>query len=113
MIGNQRLDHFSESRGKSFRSDTLGGNAGTLVYQEDFIGEALGIRQPGLTAQANEPFAGRDLMLADDPPRRMVHVGQFDRCVGECTTALGLVLAGIDHVVLFRALFPLPKIERS
>ena len=31
MIGNQRLQHFGEPRGKSFRSDTLGGNAGALA----------------------------------------------------------------------------------
>jgi hypothetical protein len=30
MIGNQRLEHSGEPRGKSFRSDTLGGNAGAL-----------------------------------------------------------------------------------
>ena len=31
MIGNQRLEHSGEPRGKSFGSDTLGGNAGALA----------------------------------------------------------------------------------
>jgi hypothetical protein len=31
MIGNQRLEHSAEPRGKSFGSDTLGGNAGALA----------------------------------------------------------------------------------
>src|SRR6266403_3335148 len=31
MIGNQRLEHSGEPRGKSFGSDTLGGNAGALM----------------------------------------------------------------------------------
>src|SRR6266436_6013618 len=38
MIGNQRLEHSGEPRGKSFRSDTLGGNAGALAQQEHFVG---------------------------------------------------------------------------
>ena len=31
MIGNQRLEHSGEPQGKSFGSDTLGGNAGALA----------------------------------------------------------------------------------
>jgi hypothetical protein len=31
MIGNQRLEHSGEPRGKSFGSDTLGGNPGALA----------------------------------------------------------------------------------
>ena len=31
MIGNQRLEHSGEPRGKSFGSDTLSGNAGALA----------------------------------------------------------------------------------
>jgi hypothetical protein len=31
MIGNQRREHSGEPRGKSFGSDTLGGNAGALA----------------------------------------------------------------------------------
>jgi hypothetical protein len=31
MIGNQRLEHPGEPRGKSFGPDTLGGNAGALA----------------------------------------------------------------------------------
>ena len=31
MIGNQRLEHSGEPRGKSFRPDTLGGDAGALA----------------------------------------------------------------------------------
>jgi len=74
MIGNQRLHHFSKSRGKSYCPDALGRDSGTLAYQEDFIGEALRISQLGFAADANEPFAHRSFMLADDPPRRMIHV---------------------------------------
>jgi hypothetical protein len=44
MIGNQRLEHSSEPRGKSFGSDTLGGNAGALAQQEHFVGETLAVR---------------------------------------------------------------------
>ena len=52
MIGNQRLEHPGEPRGKPFGSDTLGGDAGALAYQENFVGETLGIGEPGITAQA-------------------------------------------------------------
>jgi hypothetical protein len=31
MIGKQRLEHSGESRGRSFGSDTLGGNAGAFA----------------------------------------------------------------------------------
>ena len=31
MIGNQRLEHSGEPRGRSFGSDTLGGNPGALA----------------------------------------------------------------------------------
>jgi hypothetical protein len=48
MIGDQRLDHSHEARGKSFRSDALGGDASALAYQEDFVGETLGIGKPGI-----------------------------------------------------------------
>jgi hypothetical protein len=92
MIGNQRLEHFGEPRGEPLGSDTLGSDAGALPYQEDFVGETLGIGQPGIAAQANQPFAERGFVLADDTPRRMFLVRQLDRRVGECTAALGLIL---------------------
>ena len=57
MIGNQRLEHSSEPRGKPFGSDTLGGDAGAFAYQEDFVSETLGIGEPGIAAQANKPLA--------------------------------------------------------
>ena len=57
MIGDQRLEHSRESRGKPFGSDTLGRDAGAFAYQEDFVRETLGISEPGIAAQANEPFA--------------------------------------------------------
>ena len=53
MIGNQRLEHFGEPRRKPLGSDALGSDAGALPYQEDFVGETLGIGQPGIAAQAN------------------------------------------------------------
>ena len=63
----------------------MGGDTGAFAYQEDFVGETLGIGELGIAAQANEPFAKCGLILADDPPRRMVLVRQFDRSVGKCT----------------------------
>ncbi len=53
MIGDQRLEHFGEPRGEPLGSDTLGSDAGAFPYQEDFVGETLGIGQPGIAAQAN------------------------------------------------------------
>jgi hypothetical protein len=53
MIGNQRFEHFGEPRGEPLGSDTLGSDAGALPYQEDFVGETLGVGQPGIAAQAN------------------------------------------------------------
>ena len=88
MIGNQRLEHSGEPRGKSFGSDTLGGNAGALAQQEHFVGETLGIGEPGIAAQANKPFTKRGFILADDTPRRMLPIRQLDRSVGECTAGL-------------------------
>src|ERR1700730_3018836 len=98
MIGNQRLEHSGEPQGKSFGSDTLGGNAGALAQQEDFVGETLGIGELGIAAQANKPFADRGFILADDTPRRMIRVRQLDRSVGECTAALGLVLLEVTDM---------------
>ena len=97
-IGNQRLEHPGEARGKSFGSDALRGDAGTLDYQENFVRESLGFGEPGITAQANEPFAERGLILTDDTPRRMVLVRQFDRGIGERTAALRLVLLELTHM---------------
>lgn len=77
----------------------MGCDGGAFVYQEDFVGETLGVGEPGITAQVYQPFAGHGLILADDTPRRLVLVWQFDRSVGECTTALGLVLAAPGRVV--------------
>ena len=51
-ISNQRLEHTGEPRGEPFGADTLGGDAGTFAYQEDFVRETLGIGEPGITAQA-------------------------------------------------------------
>jgi hypothetical protein len=99
MIGNQRLEHSGEPRGKSFGSDTLGGNAGALAQQEHFVGETLGIGELGIAAQANKPFAKRGFILADDTPRRMIPIRQLDRSVGECTAALGLVLLEVSDMV--------------
>ena len=98
MIGNQRLEHFGEPRGEPLGSDTLGSDAGALPYQENFVGETLGIGQPGIAAQANQPFAERGFVLADDTPRRMVLVRQLDRRVGECTAALGLVFLEVTDM---------------
>jgi len=97
-ISNQRLEYTREPRGEPFDSDALGGDAGTLEYQEDFVRKTLGIAEPGITAQADKPFAGRGLVVADDAPRRMVLVRQFDRSIGECTAALGLVLLEITEM---------------
>src|SRR5271155_1642976 len=88
MIGNQRLEHSGEPRGRSFGSDTLGGYAGALAQQENLVGETLGIGELSIAAQANKPFAERGFILADDTPRRMILVRQLDRSVGECTPAL-------------------------
>jgi hypothetical protein len=90
MIGNQRLEHSGEPRGKSFGSDTLGGNAGALAQQEHFVGETLGIGELGIATQANKPLAERGFIFADDTPLRMIRVRQLDRGVGEGTAALGL-----------------------
>ena len=98
MIGNQRLEHSGEPRGRSFGSDTLGGNAGALAQQENLVGETLGIGELGIAAQANKPFAERGFILADDTPRRMILVRQLDRSVGECTPALSLVLPEVTDM---------------
>ena len=91
VFADQRLKHPREPRGKPFGSDTLGRDASALAYQENFVGETLGIGEPGIAAQANKPFSDVGLIFSDDAPRRMVRVRQFDRGVGECAAALGLV----------------------
>jgi hypothetical protein len=45
MIRNQRLKRFGEPRGEPLGSDALGSDAGALPYQEDFVGETLGIEK--------------------------------------------------------------------
>jgi hypothetical protein len=91
VFADQRLKHPREPRGKPFGSDNLGRDASALAYQENFVGDTLGIDEPSIAAQANKPFSDIGLILPNDTPRRMVRVRQFDRSVGESTTALGLV----------------------
>src|SRR6202044_181188 len=91
MIGDQRLEHATEPRGKPFGSDTLGRDASAFAYQKDFISETLGISELGIAAQANEPIAKFSFILTDDTAGRMVLVRQLDGSVGKSTPALGLV----------------------
>ena len=72
MLANQSLEHAREPRGKPFGPDTLSRDAGTLAYQEHLISETLWIGQLGIAAQAEQLFAGRSFVLADDTPSRVI-----------------------------------------
>ena len=78
MIGNQRLEHSSEPRGKSFGSDTLGGNAGALAQQEHFVDETPAVRAryhsySELAVDLRWTWSYEGFRLATRPSRLLVH----------------------------------------
>ena len=77
-----------EPRCKSFGSDALSSDAGSLQKEMQFVGQYFGLAQAGLLAQPHQPRALRPLILLDNPPGGVILLGQFDRSVGERATAL-------------------------